>query len=154
MRNRTVFLNVYTFLEYTMKLSSQISGFVALLPVQINADCLFPMDRCGFFDFGVSMHKGQRYGSYCEEKCFLFPTFATIFDGYKCGGCVRLSDPEKQPKFVEIAPNALDPGFLYKDHNENGQPPQLSYFRMKAAPVYQKTGLINPLMRDCSLLVR
>nr|NIP26083.1 hypothetical protein [Phycisphaerae bacterium]NIX29898.1 hypothetical protein [Phycisphaerae bacterium] len=26
-----------------------------------------------------------------------------------------LSDPALQPKFVELAPNALDPGFLFKD---------------------------------------
>ena len=35
-----------------------------------------------------------------------------------------LSDPALQPKFVEFAPNALDPGFLFKDLNENGGPVQ------------------------------
>jgi spore coat protein A len=55
-----------------------------------------------------------------------------------------LSDPALQPKFVELAPNALDPGFLFKDLNENGMPAHKPNFSIKAAETIQKTGLINP----------
>lgn len=55
-----------------------------------------------------------------------------------------LSDPALQPKFVELAPNALDPGFLFKDLNENGMPAHRPNFSIKAAETVQETGLINP----------
>lgn len=55
-----------------------------------------------------------------------------------------LSDPVQQPKFVELAPNALDPGFLYKDLNDNGGPAQKPDFSIRAAETVQETGLINP----------
>ncbi len=42
-----------------------------------------------------------------------------------------LSDPAVQPKFVELAPNALDPGFLFKDLNENGGPVQRPNFSLR-----------------------
>jgi spore coat protein A len=53
-----------------------------------------------------------------------------------------LSDPALQPKFVELAPNALDPGFLYKDFG--GTPSQKPNFTVKASKTKQETGLINP----------
>jgi len=55
-----------------------------------------------------------------------------------------LSDPALQPKFEEIAPNALDPGFLYKDLNADGKPAQQPNFSIKAAKTVQETGLIDP----------
>ena len=55
-----------------------------------------------------------------------------------------LSDPALQPKFVELAPNALDPGFLFKDLNQNGGPVQQPNFSIRARETTQQTGLINP----------
>ncbi len=56
----------------------------------------------------------------------------------------ELSDPALQPKFVELAPNALDPGFLFRDFNENGRAAERPNFRIRARKVKQETGLINP----------
>jgi FtsP/CotA-like multicopper oxidase with cupredoxin domain len=53
-----------------------------------------------------------------------------------------LSDPALQPKFVELAPNALDPGFLFKDFG--GTPSQKPNFHIKASKTKQQTGLIDP----------
>jgi FtsP/CotA-like multicopper oxidase with cupredoxin domain len=58
-----------------------------------------------------------------------------------------LSDPTLQPKFVELAPNALDPGFLFKDLNVNGGPAQRPNFSLRARETLQETGLINPMNR-------
>ncbi|WP_054692090.1 multicopper oxidase family protein [Desulfosarcina cetonica] len=55
-----------------------------------------------------------------------------------------LSDPAAQPKFVELAPNALDPGFLFRDLNENGGPVQKPNFSLRLKEAVQETGLINP----------
>jgi FtsP/CotA-like multicopper oxidase with cupredoxin domain len=55
-----------------------------------------------------------------------------------------LSDPALQPKFVELAPNALDPGFLFKDLNANGGPVQRPNFSLRARETSQETGLIDP----------
>jgi FtsP/CotA-like multicopper oxidase with cupredoxin domain len=55
-----------------------------------------------------------------------------------------LSNPCDQPKFVEFAPNALDPGFLFKDLNENGGPMQKPNFSLSARQIEQETGLIDP----------
>ncbi|NIO11593.1 MAG: multicopper oxidase domain-containing protein [Deltaproteobacteria bacterium] len=55
-----------------------------------------------------------------------------------------LSDPALQPKFVELAPNALDPGFLFKDLNENGGPAQKPDFSVRLRNIVQETGLIDP----------
>ena len=55
-----------------------------------------------------------------------------------------LSDPAQQPKFRELAPNALDPGFLFKDLNENGGPAQRPNFSLRARQTRQETGLIDP----------
>ena len=55
-----------------------------------------------------------------------------------------LSDPALQPKFVELAPNALDPSFLFKDLNENGGPVQRPDFSIRARRTRQATGLIDP----------
>jgi FtsP/CotA-like multicopper oxidase with cupredoxin domain len=55
-----------------------------------------------------------------------------------------LSDPALQPKFVELAPNALDPAFLFKDLNENGGPAQKPNFSIRARQTRQETGLIDP----------
>lgn len=55
-----------------------------------------------------------------------------------------LSDPALQPKFAELAPNALDPGFLFKDLNQNGMPVQKPNFSIRMKEVTQQTGLINP----------
>lgn len=59
-------------------------------------------------------------------------------------GCSNfgLSDPSLQPKFVELAPNALDPGFLYKDFG--GTPSPRPNFKIKASKTKQETGLIDP----------
>jgi spore coat protein A len=53
-----------------------------------------------------------------------------------------LSDPAMQPKFVELAPNALDPGFLFKDFGDT--PSEKPNFRIKASKTKQQTGLIDP----------
>ncbi len=55
-----------------------------------------------------------------------------------------LSDPALQPKFIELAPNALDPGFLFKDLNENGGPVRQPNFSVRARQTRQETGLIDP----------
>ncbi|MGI9382489.1 MAG: multicopper oxidase domain-containing protein [Methyloligellaceae bacterium] len=58
-----------------------------------------------------------------------------------------LSDPAIQPKFVELAPNALDPGFLFKDMNERGRPARRPDFRIHARATFQRTGLVGPRRR-------
>ena len=55
-----------------------------------------------------------------------------------------LSDPALQPKFVEFAPNALDPSFLFKDLNDEGGPVQRPNFSLRVRETVQETGLINP----------
>lgn len=55
-----------------------------------------------------------------------------------------LSDPALQPKFVEYAPNALDPGFLFKDLNQQGMPAQKPNFSIRIKETVQQTGLIDP----------
>lgn len=54
-----------------------------------------------------------------------------------------LSDPAAQPKFVELAPNALDPGFLFKDLNDNGAPVQKPDFSLAIRQTRQATGLVD-----------
>jgi len=56
-----------------------------------------------------------------------------------------LSDPALQPKFAELAPNALDPGFLFKDLNVGGVPVQKPNFSLRVRPTTQQTGLVNPV---------
>jgi len=55
----------------------------------------------------------------------------------------QLSDPAQQPKFVEAVPNALDPGFLFKDLNENGGPAQKPNFSLRVRETVQQTGLVD-----------
>jgi FtsP/CotA-like multicopper oxidase with cupredoxin domain len=56
-----------------------------------------------------------------------------------------LSDPALQPKFVEYAPNALDPGFLYKDLNPGFPGPvQKPDFSVSVRQIVQETGLVDP----------
>jgi hypothetical protein len=55
-----------------------------------------------------------------------------------------LSDPALQPKFVELAPNALDPAFLFKDLNSDGHPSKLPNFSIRLTETEQQTGLVNP----------
>ncbi len=55
-----------------------------------------------------------------------------------------LSDPALQPKFVELAPNALDPGFLFKDFSQNGLPALKPNFRIRAKEAIHETGLVHP----------
>jgi spore coat protein A len=55
-----------------------------------------------------------------------------------------LSDPALQPKFSDLVPNALDPGFLFKDLNQNGGPVQQPNFSLSVRETVQQTGLINP----------
>lgn len=55
-----------------------------------------------------------------------------------------LADPALQPKFVELAPNALDPAFLFKDLNENGWASHKPNFSIAIRETTQQTGLINP----------
>ncbi|MEJ2353388.1 MAG: multicopper oxidase domain-containing protein [Anaerolineales bacterium] len=49
-----------------------------------------------------------------------------------------LSDPALQPKFVNLAPNALDPGFKYVPNPITGQ------YNVSIRETKQMTGLINP----------
>lgn len=55
-----------------------------------------------------------------------------------------LSDPALQPRFVELAPNALDPAFLFKDLSVHGLPAHKPNFRVRARETVQETGLIDP----------
>jgi len=48
-----------------------------------------------------------------------------------------LSDPALQPKFVELAPNALDPGFIYQAH------PRTGVYHVEMAQTAQQTGLLR-----------
>ncbi|MGD8753319.1 MAG: twin-arginine translocation signal domain-containing protein, partial [Anaerolineales bacterium] len=52
-----------------------------------------------------------------------------------------LSDPALQPKFVENAPNALDPGFIFEPANSQQFPDQ---YKVAIKQTRQYTGLINP----------
>lgn len=56
---------------------------------------------------------------------------------------VPLSDPALQPKFMELAPNALDPGFLYKDHGGSGRAAKKAYFKVSVSSAVQETGLVD-----------
>jgi len=56
----------------------------------------------------------------------------------------KLSDPVLQPKFAELAPNALDPGFLFKDMNDRGCAARRPDFRVRIRSAVQQTGLIDP----------
>ena len=58
-----------------------------------------------------------------------------------------LSDPSVQPKFVELAPNALDPAFLFKDLNDRGKAASRPDFRVRIAQTVQQTGLVDPRSR-------
>ncbi len=55
-----------------------------------------------------------------------------------------LSDPALQPKFVELAPNALDPSFLFKDLSHRGLPAHKPNFNIRVQEARQETGLIDP----------
>jgi FtsP/CotA-like multicopper oxidase with cupredoxin domain len=57
---------------------------------------------------------------------------------------IGLSDPALQPKFVELAPNALDPQFLFKDLNDKGGPVLKPNFSIRTGETIQETGLIDP----------
>jgi spore coat protein A len=46
-----------------------------------------------------------------------------------------LSDPAAQPKFVELAPNALDPGFIYDTSK--------GYIKVAVGQMVQQTGLVD-----------
>jgi FtsP/CotA-like multicopper oxidase with cupredoxin domain len=48
----------------------------------------------------------------------------------------NLSDPAMQPKFVNLVPNALDPGFMF-EKNRRG------VYRVGIGPMWQQTGLVN-----------
>jgi len=48
-----------------------------------------------------------------------------------------LSDPAIQPKFVELAPNALDPGFIFQPH------PNTDIYHVQMAQTVQNVGLVN-----------
>ncbi len=62
---------------------------------------------------------------------------------YAVPAAAGLSDPALQRKFVELAPNALDPGFLFKDLHHGGRPVQAPNFRVRVRQVTQKTGLVD-----------
>lgn len=60
-----------------------------------------------------------------------------VRDAYGATGMDGLSDPFWQPKFVEYAPNALDPGFLYSPHADGA-------YHVQAAPnPNHVTGLLD-----------
>jgi spore coat protein A len=63
---------------------------------------------------------------------------------YAVPAAAGLSDPALQPKFVELAPNALDPAFLFKDLNEDGGAAFKPNFSIRARETVQQTGLVNP----------
>ena len=92
----------------------------------------------------VSRRDFMKVGSAATAGLF----FSTQTGWITTGGAVPiapgLSDPARQPKFVELAPNALDPGFLFRDLNVNGGPVQRPNFSIRAGRTTQETGLINP----------
>jgi FtsP/CotA-like multicopper oxidase with cupredoxin domain len=51
---------------------------------------------------------------------------------------VPLSDPALQPKFVNLVPDALAPGFIYRPNKKTGE------YSVTVAKAKQATGLINP----------
>ncbi len=55
-----------------------------------------------------------------------------------------LSDPLTQPMFVEPAPNALDPAFLFKDLSEKGRAAHKPNFSIAVRQGVQETGLVDP----------
>jgi FtsP/CotA-like multicopper oxidase with cupredoxin domain len=74
----------------------------------------------------------------------MFPIPPFLRRAHAAPATLGLSDPALQPKFVERAPNALDPAFLFRDLNENGGPAQRPNFSLQAAETIQETGLIDP----------
>ncbi|MGD8625287.1 MAG: multicopper oxidase domain-containing protein, partial [Anaerolineae bacterium] len=72
------------------------------------------------------------------------PWSAAVQRAFAVPAAPGLSDPALQPKFVELAPNALDPGFLFKDLNENGGPAQQPNFSIRIKETWQETGLVDP----------
>ncbi len=79
----------------------------------------------------------------CAGACMMLPWHVNkkVYAAMLADG---LSDPSLQPKFVELVPNALDPGFLFRDLNENGGPVQRPNFSISIKETVQQTGLINP----------
>ena len=51
-----------------------------------------------------------------------------------------LSDPAAQPKFVELAPNALDPGFMFQPVKAG---PKAGVYDISARQTQQQTGLLG-----------
>ncbi|MCC4116243.1 multicopper oxidase domain-containing protein [Aromatoleum toluclasticum] len=74
----------------------------------------------------------------------LHPFLRTAHAYALLSGAGALSDPALQFKFVESAPNALDPAFLFKDLNSNGRPVQAPNFSLRARETVQETGLVDP----------
>jgi FtsP/CotA-like multicopper oxidase with cupredoxin domain len=60
-----------------------------------------------------------------------------INDAYGATAMPGLSDPAFQPKFVNYAPNALNPGFIF-------QPKSQGHFKIKLGEAIHNTGLIRP----------
>jgi FtsP/CotA-like multicopper oxidase with cupredoxin domain len=83
----------------------------------------------------------KAFANACQgQACFILeddgPPYTRCFN-------FNLSDPCLQPKFVELAPNALDPSFLFKDLNKNGGPDDKPNYSLSARDIVQETGLID-----------
>ncbi|MEG3616210.1 multicopper oxidase domain-containing protein [Isoptericola haloaureus] len=87
---------------------------------------------------------GAGAGAVALSSVPLLPTAApSRFAAFAAPLAAGLSDPALQPKFVELAPNALDPGFLFKDLNEFGGPAHRPNFSLNVAETVQQTGLVD-----------
>ena len=88
---------------------------------------------------------GATAGAAALSSVPLLPTAApSRYGAFAVPAAAGLSDPALQPKFVALAPNALDPGFLFKDLNANGGPVQQPNFSLRVREAVQQTGLVNP----------
>lgn len=88
---------------------------------------------------------GATAGAAALSSIPLLPTAApSRFGAFAAPLAAGLSDPALQPKFLELAPNALDPGFLFQDLNQRGRPAQKPNFSIRARETTQQTGLVHP----------
>lgn len=92
----------------------------------------FPMTRRQVLKTGICAGAGLMVPWSFSQKAYA----VMLADG--------LSDPDIQPKFAELVPNALDPGFLFKDLSQNGGPVQKPNFSVRVREAVQETGLVDP----------
>jgi FtsP/CotA-like multicopper oxidase with cupredoxin domain len=92
--------------------------------------------RYGPYTLGPT-RRGFLKGTAALGVGFALPGLWTGRRAHAVPAAPELSDPALQPKFVNLVPNALDPGFIY-------QPDKQGLFKIRIVETEQETGLINP----------